>query len=106
HPQHRNRGIGSAITSALIELCKTKSCETVYLIATDLGAPVYEKAGFQTETEYAFYKDLKNNETGISKNIRPYTGEWRDDILKLDFSATGEKRVLLLENHLNTAFVY
>src|SRR5688572_32638579 len=42
-----------------------QQCETIYLIATELGAPVYEKCGFETETEYLYFKDLKPIE-GVS----------------------------------------
>lgn len=48
---YRKKGIGQLITERLVDSLKPMNCETIYLLATDLGAPVYEKAGFETETE-------------------------------------------------------
>jgi len=36
HPEHRNQGIGKIITQTLVDSLQTK-CDTIYLIATDLG---------------------------------------------------------------------
>ena len=56
HHDNRNKGIGQLITQTLVDSSKAKKCHTIYLIATDLGAPVYEKIGFETETEYLFFR--------------------------------------------------
>lgn len=59
HKQYRNNGIGSAVTKALIDLvCKT-SCDTILLIATALGEPVYKKLGFDIQTKYVFLMKAK-----------------------------------------------
>src|SRR5687768_7617782 len=71
HPHFRSRGIGRRVTEKLIDLSKSKGCETINLIATELGSPVYEKIGFITDTEYIFFKDLQlSADWTISENIK------------------------------------
>ena len=55
HPDFRNQGIGKLITESLVKMAHAKSCDTLYLLATELGEPVYRKVGFETETEYLFF---------------------------------------------------
>ncbi|MBL0009542.1 MAG: GNAT family N-acetyltransferase [Saprospiraceae bacterium] len=59
HPDFRNQGIGKLITESLVKMAHAKSCDTLYLLATELGEPVYRKIGFETETEYLFFKGEK-----------------------------------------------
>lgn len=107
HPNYRNRGLGKFITQSLIENIDTRFCKTIYLIATALGEPVYEKLGFETETEYVFYKDLATDKTFIpSPNIIPYTKAHYEHIQRLDQQASGENRFFHFEQHLSTASVY
>src|SRR5262249_50664110 len=54
HPDHRSKGIGTIITQALIGSLKNTSCETILLIATELGAFVYSKLGFEKVNDYIF----------------------------------------------------
>ena len=58
HNENRGKGLGKLITQKLIEIAKQKQCQTILLIATEFGAPVYEKVGFVTQTEYLFFKDI------------------------------------------------
>jgi GNAT superfamily N-acetyltransferase len=53
---HRNRGIGYKIVDSLIEDIKTRGIETSLLIATELGEPVYIKAGFHKISDYRYFK--------------------------------------------------
>ena len=59
HPDYRKKGIGKTISQTLVDNSKSHHCETIYLIATELGAPVYAGIGFETETEYLMFKGLK-----------------------------------------------
>jgi GNAT superfamily N-acetyltransferase len=45
-PQARGRGIGFGITTALIRQAQELGCHRVVLHASDLGNPVYRRAGF------------------------------------------------------------
>jgi GNAT superfamily N-acetyltransferase len=106
-PEFRNRGIGGAITNKLVTEATCRNLKTIYLIATDLGSPVYEKVGFVTETEYSFFKDLTihQDESGL-KNIVPFESSFVSDVLKLDKLASGEDRSFVIKEHLSTASLY
>jgi GNAT superfamily N-acetyltransferase len=107
HPGYRNNGIGKLITQTLVESTQAKKCETIYLIATDLGAIIYEKLGFETETEYLFFKDIKiERYRGMLNNIALYTGDMKDQIGDIDKMISGEDRMCSLENHLHSSYVY
>ena len=59
NPEFRRRGIGRKIVIELLNIIKNTGCETVSLIATELGCPIYEKAGFIEQTKYAFFEKEK-----------------------------------------------
>jgi hypothetical protein len=107
HKDYRRKGIGKLITETLVDSLKSKNCETIYLLATDLGAPVYEKVGFETETEYLFFKDIKlAKDLPISIMIEPYTQEFNQQIAEIDRINSGEDRMFHFEDHLQNGFVY
>ncbi len=107
HPEFRNQGLGKIITENLIERAHLHGCETMYLLATELGEPVYKKLGFNTETEYVFYKGDKLNEPLIhSQNIVPFKSDFIEEISHLDRKASGEDRMFQFEQHLNGGIVY
>jgi len=106
HPEHRNQGIGKIITQTLVDSLQTK-CDTIYLIATDLGKPVYKKIGFETETEYLFFKDIQADRNWkISEGILPYADNFKPYIARLDRRVSGEDRLFHLEQYLGNSSVY
>lgn len=106
HKEHRKKGIGKLITETLVDSLRSKECETIYLLATDLGAPVYEKVGFETETEYLFFKDIKiNNGLTVAAGITPYHEKFKEQITTIDKKTSGEERMFHLEDHLQNGFV-
>lgn len=107
HPDYRNKGIGATMTRTLIDLVQTKSCNTIYLIATDLGATVYEKAGFVTETEYVFFKEIKPTSTWqLNENIIPFNNNHKDGIARIDKEISKEDRMFHIEHYLSDGYVY
>ena len=107
HPDQRGKGIGQRVTQSLIDIAKQNKCETIYLIATKLGVPLYEKLGFITDTEYLFFKDINfDKELLISDQVIPYKQEFKDEISNIDKMATGEERMMHLEDALENGFVY
>ncbi|MBK8980812.1 MAG: GNAT family N-acetyltransferase [Ignavibacteria bacterium] len=107
HSDKRNQGIGKKITQSLIETSNSKGCETIYLLATELGESVYKKVGFEIETEYLIYRCERIDGTiKNSGNIAPISYDYKKHILNLDRQVTGEDRVLLLEEHLSNGFIY
>ena len=107
HKDFRKRGIGQLITQSLVNSLKAENCQTIYLIATELGASVYEKVGFETETVYLFFKDIKiEDNSPISERIVPYIPEFRKQIADLDATISAEDRMFHLEKYLRNGFVY
>jgi GNAT superfamily N-acetyltransferase len=107
HKEHRNQGLGSKITQTLVEQMQAKGCESIFLIATDLGAPVYEKLGFETQTTYEFYKELRFEPKELEpQNIIPYHTQYREALAQVDFEISGEKRMFHLEPFLNEASLF
>ncbi len=105
--KRRGQGIGRLITEKLVDIANSQNCQTIYLIATDLGAPVYEKVGFLTETEYLFFKDLDiENHASAFENIRNYTESDRKAVFEIDRATSGEERMCEIEGHLERGFVY
>lgn len=107
HPKRRNQGIGKTITQKLINLSNEKNCTTILLIATELGAYVYEKLGFEIETEYIFHKVSKNEIKHIpSEYITPYQESFKNIILEFDKNISGENRSINLLKHLEKSMIY
>ncbi len=78
HPAYRNRGIGTTITQKLLAIARDRKCETIYLCATKLGARVYKKLGFETETEYLFFRNLNLGQgQTVSSRITSFKMEHR-----------------------------
>ncbi|RAV98588.1 GNAT family N-acetyltransferase [Pseudochryseolinea flava] len=101
----RGRGVGTFITSALVAELRHTSCETIMLLATTLGEPVYKKVGFVAESTYTF---LKGGilPTSPSTNIERFESNRRDELLSVDFSVVGEDRSRLILPHLKEASLY
>lgn len=103
---HRKQGIGYQIVEELLAVVKSKSIETCLLISTELGYPVYKKAGFRDGAPYSFFKkEQPNRELPVPKNIKSGTPECRADILNLDQKITGENRTNILKYHLNNSIL-
>lgn len=50
--QFRRRGLGTAITAAALVAGRELGCATGVLQASPMGAPVYDRMGFETVTQY------------------------------------------------------
>ena len=97
--EFRRQGIGTAITQALIDHLKDQKIDTIHLVATVIGAPLYHKLGFQQEAEYLFFKEGKIAPSQGTA-IKQFEAIYRQDILALDRHVSGEDRAELLEPHL------
>lgn len=107
HSDYRNQGIGKVITKTLVDTAHLKGCETIYLLATELGEPVYKKIGFDIETEYIIFScELTNKIVNSPENIIAINNNFKKQILDLDKLVSGENRVLLIEQHLSDGFLY
>ena len=105
-PNHRNKGIGLNIVKNLLKILKENKCGTVSLIATDLGYPVYKKAGFIEQTDYiVLERNGKTKNPVISKKIAGFTDEF-EDVYSLDKLISGEERKLILKDKLGESYLY
>jgi hypothetical protein len=104
---HRNRGIGSQITHALLNHPGCKSVDTFLLFATEMGFPIYRRAGFRSVDEYTFLeRDKPWRDVQISPAIVPYDHDFYSGIMMLDHEITGEERSNLLSGFLQNTVVY
>jgi GNAT superfamily N-acetyltransferase len=103
----RNRGIGYQIVDNLLTNLNKSGTHTCLLTATQLGQPVYLRAGFRNAAEYIFLDREKPwQENPVESNIVGFKEEFRDEIYEMDGKATGEGRQLLLSPFLENARLY
>jgi ribosomal protein S18 acetylase RimI-like enzyme len=107
HPEHRNRGLGQEIASALVNDLDTGRFTTIYLDATDMGYPVYKKLGFEVEAEY-IHLNGKHIDLRLSNpsSIIPYHAKFKDELLDMDRLVSAEDRLKVLDNHLHSSLLY
>lgn len=107
HEAHRFKGIGKKITQFLLDGLQKRALKSIFLLATEMGKPLYEKLDFELIDNYQFLQTPKNLiAKPISDNIRQATPVDYETILQLDFVVMGEDRSSVLKNHLNEAFVF
>jgi GNAT superfamily N-acetyltransferase len=103
---HRGRGIGRQLTQHISDFLHQQDCESLLLIATEMGEPVYRKLGFAPVTEYQFYKGNQIQIDSVSGNIRNLLPSDLAQIFELDEAITGEQRQHMLENFLSNGWIY
>ena len=107
HPEYRDQGIGYQITTRVVETLHQQGCETISLIATELGQIVYRKLGFEKDGEYVF---LKGDAPEFSSEVHPQiralqTNDWVE-LFKLDKMVSGENRKNMIQTGGEEAFAY
>lgn len=100
----RNKGIGSSITKHLVEYAEGLT-ESVVLIATKFGYPIYKKLGFMDNEEYSFFSGGQVAPPADAR-IVAYDGTFKSDLFAIDYAITGEKREHILTPKLKDAFVF
>jgi ribosomal protein S18 acetylase RimI-like enzyme len=55
-PEYRRKGIASLLVKEIIEDARSRNVGRLYLSATDMGKPVYEKLGFELLTQDMVYR--------------------------------------------------
>lgn len=105
HHEYRNKGIGLAITKALVDSVDSARYKTILLDATEFGYPVYKKAGFEAFSEHLHYSgSLLIAEQ--HRDIVPFHAQYLPQVLTLDKLATGDDRSELLAYHLHNAVLF
>lgn len=104
-PAWRGRGLGRALTQAVIDRLDSAGCATLVLVATDEGRRLYERMGFEVETRYHVLEAAgvdpatppKPTAVSWAGRVRPFEPTDLDGIATLDREATGEDRRHLLD---------
>ena len=105
--ENRRNGFGSMIVSYLMNFLTDRNIQTVSLIATDDGLPVYRKFGFEkTENYLILAKDTVALREIPDCEVLPFIEKYRKEIYSLDQKASGENRIKVLQNMLSESFVY
>jgi GNAT superfamily N-acetyltransferase len=107
HPDYRNQGLGTIITQKLMNDLDLTKFQTIFLDATHLGFPVYQKLGFETELEYLHLKseDFVPVLADLT-NIFSYSGRFLGSLLELDQKVSGEDRRQTLMAHIAGAKLF
>ncbi|TAE80798.1 MAG: GNAT family N-acetyltransferase [Bacteroidetes bacterium] len=103
--EYRGLGLGSIITAYLFDFAKSK-VQSILLIATKLGYPIYKKLGFMDDESYTFFEQQPVKPVMPHRNITVYNDVLINQILQLDYEATGEYRPNLIDQRLSEALVY
>ena len=85
-----------ALTEATIDAAEGAGCRTLVLVATDAGLPMYQRIGFEIQTEYRILEAPGLGGGAADPRIRAYRRDDLDVIAGLDRAATGEDRTHLL----------
>ncbi|MDR0851310.1 MAG: GNAT family N-acetyltransferase [Clostridiales Family XIII bacterium] len=110
----RGKGYGGLVVKGLIEVAHQCGSSVIYLIASQLGKPVYEKAGFVSEGPYLGYQysgkaaglQLRAEDASMARYIVPYESAYEAQLSSLDLKVSGEDRMFQLQPFLNNAFVF
>jgi GNAT superfamily N-acetyltransferase len=93
-PEARGNGLGRALTEAAIEALGPR--ETLLLLASAAGRPIYDRLGFEGEFSYRSFW-TPPDAAPVPGDTRPLTLEDRDAVLALDARVTGEQRTLAVD---------
>jgi GNAT superfamily N-acetyltransferase len=105
-PQMRRKGLGLLVTQELIALAEKHGRHVQLLIATSMGAPLYECCDFRVSCDYRFYHHSATGEMETSPQIRALEHADRVAVESLDKRASGEDRHLLLSRYCDSGWVY
>ena len=89
-PEARGARLGQALTEATIEALGPR--ETLLLLASDAGRPIYERLGFEAEEHYRVFWSPPDAAPAVD-GLRRLTAADREAVLALDARVTGEPRV-------------
>ena len=102
----RSQGLGFQMTKHMVDFLKDLNCETQLLIATELGEPVYQKAGFKKISEYKCFNSDTPIDFTITTSIRPLKNIDLEDVYNLDQEANAENRAHLIGKYYTTGLGY
>ena len=101
-PDRRREGIGGALTEEVCDRLETAGCETLLLVATELGRGIYDRLGFVEDGWYITFEAAGSSVASGGRpggDIAPFRHDDVAEAAELDRAATGEDR-----GHLLAAF--
>ncbi|UPT65835.1 MAG: GNAT family N-acetyltransferase [Sphingobacteriales bacterium JAD_PAG50586_3] len=104
HPGHRKKGVGAFITQSLVDILA--DFETIYLVATPMGQPVYRKLGFVEEMNYVWLQGEPQQLEYDTTYIRPLEEKDKTVVYNFDIDTFGEDRITRLSQHWEKALVW
>jgi GNAT superfamily N-acetyltransferase len=102
--EYRNKGLGFKVTEYLMKMLKESGCQTIMLLATDMGESVYRKLGFEEVCRYRLYKG-EIQTSGMAGNIRKILEGDLEALIELDKEIYGEDRSILISKFYQGGFV-
>jgi GNAT superfamily N-acetyltransferase len=91
-PDRRGRGLGRAITQAIIDGLGSAGCRSFVLVATTEGRRLYERMGFELQSRYHILQAIGLPQAGEADGVRPFEAADLAAIERLDRAGTGEDR--------------
>ena len=91
-PDRRGRGLGRAITQAIIDRLESAGCRSLALVATTEGRQLYERMGFEVHSRYHILQAIGLSPGGGTDGVRAFDGNDLPAIERLDRAGTGEDR--------------
>lgn len=104
-PDHYRKGIGKLLTQSAVDNLKVNGCETILLIATEMGAPLYTKLGFREVCTYKFFKGPKIITDNKFERVSKIVTSDHKFILELDKKLSGEVRNNMLADNLASGWI-
>ena len=95
-PELRGHGLGRRMTAVALEVLQRAGCDTILLVATDLGRPVYDRLGFRVEGSY---HELRGTALPRTVELAPYRPLLVSDysaLRALDRQVSGDDRAPIL----------
>jgi len=91
-PDLRGRGLGTRMTLVAQRVLERAGCDSIVLVATDLGRPIYERLGFRIESSYHEMRGTALPKTVELAPYRPLLPSDRAALLALDRQVSGDDR--------------
>jgi GNAT superfamily N-acetyltransferase len=91
-PARRGRGLGREITQAIIDRLESAGCRSLVLVATREGRQLYERMGFEVQTQYRILQAIGLPPADQADGVRAFEAADLPALERLDREGTGEDR--------------
>lgn len=99
----RGRGLGRALTEAVISALHDGGVRTLLLVSTEAGRSLYERMGFEVQTWYQILEAPGTAGIDPDPSVRPFRPADMGALTRLDAAATGEDRAHVLRRFASGA---